>query len=237
MSRMRQAGRRVDGQPAGRYDPAMDPAALLAQATFFKGMSEESRRALAKLCSPVEARRRAVLFREGDPGQAMYLLVRGHVRLHKTSPDGREVVIKVVRPGEAFAEAVLFESPRYPVTGVALTDAFLLKLLKRDIHRLLDSRAFRNDFIGMLIGKQRYLAGRIAQLGSQDVERRFIHFLREQYGEQEQIEVRISKKELAAAVGATPETFSRLIQRLRDAGTLKWQGRTLRLKRGFWKRS
>lgn len=208
----------------------MDATHLLDQVAFFKGISRESKRALARICIPMEARKREVIFREGEQGHSIYLLVKGHIRLHKTAPDGREAVIKIVQPGETFAEVILFEETRYPVTAVAITHAVLLKILKRDLHQLLNSPDFRNDFIAMLLRKQRYLAERVRQMTSQDVEERFFLFLREQYGDAREIDVAISKKEFAAAIATTPETFSRLIRRLTKERKLVWRGKRLTLK-------
>ncbi|MBU1910566.1 MAG: Crp/Fnr family transcriptional regulator, partial [Verrucomicrobia bacterium] len=187
----------------------MNPRYLLAQTSLFGRLAASHRRALADVCRPVEIRRRAVLFEEGRGGDAFYVLARGRMQLHKTAPDGREIVIKVIQPGETFAEVILFEEARYPVTAVALTDGLLLKILRRDLQRLLAVEDFRNDFIAMLMRKQRYLAERIRQLSTQSVEQRFFQFLREQYGATERIELGISRKALAAAIGATPETLSR----------------------------
>lgn len=200
---------------------------LLSQASFFKGISPEGRGAIARICRPVEARKKQEIFHEGQAGDAFYLLVRGRVQLHKAAPDGREVVLKVIQPGENFAEVVLFEVPRYPVTATALTSCLLLKILKRDLLGLLDDAEFRNDFIAMLMRKQRYLADRIRQLMFHSVEDRFFHFLREQFGDQRVITVPITKKSFAAAIGTTPETFSRLIRRLAKEGRISWKGKAL----------
>jgi CRP-like cAMP-binding protein len=193
----------------------MNPRYLLAQTSLFGHLSASHRRALAEVCRPVEFRRRAVLFEEGRRGDAFFLLARGRVQLHKTAPDGREIVIKVVQPGE--------------------TDGLLLKILRRDLQRLLAEETFRNDFIAMLMRKQRYLAERIRQLSTQSVEQRFFHFLREQYGAAERIELGISRKALAAAIGVTPETLSRLLRRLQAAGDLIGRGRMLNFRTGFWR--
>ena len=211
------------------YSSAMDATHLLDQATFFKDISRESKRALARICIPLEARKKETIFREGEQGHSIYLLVKGHVRLHKTAPNGRETVIKIVQPGETFAEVILFEETRYPVTAVAITGALLLKILKRDLHQLLNSMDFRNDFIAMLLRKQRYLAERVRQMTSQDVEERFFLFVREHFGGKKEMETTISKKEFAAAIGTTPETFSRLIRRLTKERKLSWRGRKLAL--------
>lgn len=207
----------------------MNAIHLLSQASFFTGLSPDHRRAIARACAVRELGKRDTLFREGDTGSAFFLLVKGQVQLHKLSPDGREIVIKVVRPGETFAEVVLFEEPRYPVTAVALTDAIVLAILKRDLHRLLDDAGFRNDFVAMLMRKQRYLTDQIRNLSTADVEDRFFRFLRDQYGAKDEIEVAISKKQIAAAIGVTPETFSRLIRKLTQEKKLSWTGKRLRL--------
>lgn len=207
----------------------MNAGYLLSQTPLFQGLSPESRRVLAAVCQPREFRKRAVLFREGEAGAALYLLVIGRVRLHKARDGGRPVVIKVVKPGEAFAEVMLFERTRYPVTAVALTGGVFLRLLRQDVRRLLRNEDFRDDFIAMLIAKQRYLAERIGQLTSPDIELRFRTFLREQYGDARVIPIAISKKEVAAAIGTTPETFSRLIRRLTRRGALTWKNKVLTL--------
>ena len=208
---------------------------MLDQTRFFEGISQSSKEALSKICMPCERPKQTVLFREGEPGEAMYLLVRGRICLHKLSPDGRETVIKVIKPGEAFAEVILFEQRLYPVTALALTEILVFKLLRRDLLGLLRQEDFRNDFIAMLLRKQRYLADRIQQLTSQDVEQRLRAFLREQYGEHEQIRAEINKKQLAAAIDATPETLSRLLQELSRRKCLIWKQGVITTAPAFWK--
>jgi CRP/FNR family transcriptional regulator len=212
----------------------MNVQRILDQAGFFEGIPKESKEALSKFCMPGERPKHTVLFREGQPGEAMYLLAQGRVSLHKLSPDGREIVIKVMKPGEVFAEVILFEERFYPVTAIALTDILLFKLLRRDLLNLLRQEDFRNDFIAMLLRKQRYLADKIQQLTSQDVEQRLRAFLLEQYGERAQINAEINKKQLAAAIGTTPETLSRLLQTLKRRKTMIWKQGVITVAPGFW---
>jgi CRP/FNR family transcriptional regulator len=164
----------------------------------------------------------------------MFLLTDGNVQLHKNTEDGREVVIRIVKPGEVFAEVVLFEKERYPVSARAVTQAELLVFPREGIHRLLKEENFRNGFIGLLMAKQRYLAGRIQELTTQGVEQRFFTFLRSQYGEKEIIHTPLSKKDIAAAIGTTPESLSRLIQRLQEEKVIEWQGKEIRILSNPW---
>lgn len=213
----------------------MNTYELIRQARFFEGISRGSMEALARVCMQCEQRRKSALFREGDPGEAMFLLARGRVGLHKLTPDGHEVVIKVLKPGEVFAEVILFEEKVYPVTAMALTDILVFKLLRRDLLGLLRQEDFRNDFIAMLLRKQRYLTDKIRQLTSEDSEDRLRAFLREQYGECGQITVEINKKQLAAAIGTTPETLSRLLRQLGRRKCMSWKGKVITTTRSFWR--
>ncbi len=204
------------------------------EAPFFKGLSEEHRRELAAICNLRQVKKRGYLFHEGDRGGNMFLLVDGNLQLHKNTEDGREVVIRVVKPGDVFAEVVLFEKERYPVSARAVTEAAVLSFPKEGIHRLLAEEGFRNDFIAMLMAKQRYLAERIQELTTKDVEHRFFTFLRSQYGEKERIHTPLSKKDIAAAIGTTPESLSRLILRLHEDKVIDWQGKEIRILSNPW---
>ena len=212
----------------------MDVCKALDSFRFFDGISKSGKTALAARCVPIERSKQTVLFREGDFGNAMFFLVRGRIALKKLSQSGVETVIEVLKPGDAFAEVILFEMRFYPVTAVPLTDILILSLQRRDLLALLREETFRNDFIAMLLGKQRYLVNRIHQFTSRDVEQRLKAFLLEQYGNRKRIFAEINKKQLAAAIGATPETLSRLLQDLGRRNLLTWKNGVIETDPAFW---
>jgi CRP/FNR family transcriptional regulator len=205
------------------------------ESPFFKGLSGDHHRELAAICMLKPVKKRDYLFHEGEKGNSMFLLVDGNIQLHKNTEDGREVVIRVINPGDIFAEVVLFEKERYPVSARAVTNAQVLVFPREGIHRLLAEESFRNDFIALLMAKQRYLAERIQELTTKDVEHRFFTFLRAQYGEKELIHTPLSKKDIAAAIGTTPESLSRLIQRLHEDKIIEWQGKEIRILANPWR--
>ncbi len=204
-------------------------APLLARTAFFQSMSDSGRQALAAIAIFRHVKKRDVLFMEGDRGHSMYLLLRGRIQLHKTSRAGQEVVVRSLRAGDTFAEVVLFERATYPVTAVALADSDVVLLPQRDVYRLLADENFRRDFIGMMMKRLRYLTERIVQITTMDVEDRLLRFLRDESGGQPVFQLSMSKKDIAAAVGTTPETISRLISKLGDEGRFIWKGRTVKL--------
>ena len=201
----------------------IDPATALLQTRFFDGLSPASRRRLAGISSVRTLERREPLFVEGEPGRAVYLLGQGSVQLHKTARDGREIVIRLVEPGEVFAEAILFEQDRYPVTAAALVPSEVVVMPRQAFHALLAEEAFRSEFMAGLMRKLRYLAGRVLELTTDDVEARLLRFLEARGNGAAAFVLRISKKDVAAAIGTTPETLSRLLQRLEQGGTLRWK--------------
>lgn len=207
---------------------------LLSQVEYLKDISKKSREAVAKICVLKTLPKKHFIFMEDDPGHSVYICVKGNIQLHKTTPDGRQIVIKIIKPGEIFAEVILFEENRYPVTATALTRCKLLALPKARFHELLNLEDFRHDFIAMLMRKQRYLAEQIKYLTNHDVEERFFHFLTSNYKKRERIRLSISKKDIAAAIGATPETLSRLILRLKNEGKLVWEGKEIQIAPSRW---
>ncbi len=211
----------------------MDVYRLLQDVDFFKGISLNNVKALAEICIPKAMEKRGILFLEGQEGHSMYILSEGSVQLHKSAPDGREIVIKTVRPGEIFGEVILFEQNTYPVSAVVLKKSLVLMLPRLQIECLLANGSFQKDFIGMLIAKQRYLTERILYLTAHDVEDRFFLFLKEQFGVKEEYRISMKKKDIAAAIGTIPETFSRLILHLKQEGLITWEGKTIKLCKGF----
>lgn len=205
----------------------MDIFAFIDRSDFFRGASKKSKEMLAEICIPKQLSGKGTLFYEGDKGQAFYFLVSGAVGLYKSAGDGREVVIKMLNPGEPFAEVILFEQDSYPVTAVALKPSLVFIIPKDRFYHLLNIEDFRNDFIAMLMRKQRYLTERIRFLTMHDVEERFFLFIIEHYGIKEKVTFSLSKKNIAAAIGTTPETYSRLISRLLKDGKIRIEGKNM----------
>jgi CRP/FNR family transcriptional regulator len=203
----------------------MEISDLLNQSEFFKGVSAKSKHMLAEVCIPKRVKKKQNLFLEGEKGHAVYLCATGNIQLYKLNPEGKETVIKIIGPGEIFAEVILFENDTYPVTATAIKESQVYVLPKNDFYDLLGNENFRNDFISMLMKKQRYLADQIMTLHAYNVEERFMRFLVSQYGLKEEYEITLSKKDIAAAIGTNPETLSRMFASLKKRGVMEPEGR------------
>jgi CRP-like cAMP-binding protein len=212
----------------------MDIIASLKDSNFFQDLTKRSLEQISGICIPRDVAKKENLFSEGDRGQAIFLLVRGAMQLYKLASDGREVVVKTLGKGEVFAEVILFEENRYPVSARALSESRVFILPRHQVHCLLLDELFRNDFIKMLMRKQRYLTERILYLTAYDLEERFFQFISDQYGRQESYTINLSKKDFAASIGTIPETFSRLLNRLEEERKIVWQDNILKVADDFW---
>ncbi|HQI82868.1 MAG TPA: Crp/Fnr family transcriptional regulator [Deltaproteobacteria bacterium] len=211
----------------------MELSDILERSELFRGLSARALARLAAMGRQKSFGPGATLFLEGSRASEFYLLMEGEVRLFKTSPDGQEVVLRIIRPGQVFAEVVLFENPLYPVSASALGRVLVFAMDRAAFSGLLDDGDFRTEFIAMLMQKQRYLTERILYLTSLDVEERFFRFLIERYGTGGDYRVDMAKKDMASAIGTIPETFSRLINRLKNLGVLSWEGTSLSVKTDY----
>jgi CRP/FNR family transcriptional regulator len=212
----------------------MDFDALLSQTNLLSGLSVTSMRRITDALAVRTVPRNTTLFLERQEGESLFVLVSGSVKLQRVSDEGREVVVNVVQPGEMFAEVILFEDSRYPVTAVAAEESQVIEIPRRKVHELLAEEDFRNEFLGGVMRKLRFLVDQVYVLTSCDVRERFLRFLRRRYGHRERYRLAVPKKDIAAVLGTTPETLSRTLTDLQDDGYINMQGRELWVSVAAW---
>ena len=194
---------------------------------YFSGLDAHSRKALADICLIKELRKNDILFSEGQKGFGFFLLVQGAINVTRVTEEGKEMMVKLLRPGEVFGEVVLFEKKEYPAQAKAMTSSLVIIIPRQQIFCLLEDESFRVAFLGLLMNKLRYLTERMLYLTSHDVEERFFLFLKEHFGNHQTYDITITKKDFAQAIGTNPETFSRLLGRLEREGRITWRGHHL----------
>lgn len=213
-----------------------DLPTLLSRVEVFEGLSPPMLERVSERITHEFLPRGRRIFSEGEEGDSCYILAMGTVKLSRLTSDGKEVVVRIVRPGELFAEVVLFGDKSYPVTAVTTGDANLLRFQRRELNQLLDARDFREEFFANLMRKLRYLTDQLFVLTSMDVQQRFAHFLEDRFGRRERYTLQLSKREVASAIAAVPETFSRMLARLRKEGVATWERDVLEVSNEFWSR-
>lgn len=175
------------------------------------------------------------IFFEGEKAQFFYIVIEGIVRISRFSKEGKEVVLKDMLPGNCFAEVIIFEQDKYPATATVIEDAIVFKIDKDIFKEALKDHKLAESFMINLIKKVRYLARKVELFNNANVSDRFFHFVETYYGKNESIEFKESKKEIAETIGTIPETFSRMISKLKKNKTIiSWEKSNLVFKNGFW---
>jgi CRP-like cAMP-binding protein len=98
------------------------------QSPLFAALDAEGAAALRASLVERHVPKGQALFHEGEPGDHMYVIVQGKVKLGQTSSDGRESLLGVLGPGEMFGELSLFDPGMRTSTAIALTDSVVLAL-------------------------------------------------------------------------------------------------------------
>jgi CRP/FNR family cyclic AMP-dependent transcriptional regulator len=103
---------------------------------LFDGIAEEQTRAVLALARRRKFSRGEVVFHEGDPGDTLHLMDRGHVAVRVTTPLGDTATLRIIGPGESFGElAVISPAPR-SATIIALEPTETLALHRDQINRV-----------------------------------------------------------------------------------------------------
>lgn len=173
------------------------------------------------------------LFHEGEPSRGFYIVQQGSINVHRVGGGGKEQVICVFRTGESFAEATLASDTGYPADARALEPSQVLLVQKLEFITLLRRQpelALR--MLSAMSVHLRVLVGLLDDLTLKDVETRLANWLLKRCPSREgsapvPIELKMTKRVLAAELGTVSETFSRTLAKFRESGLIAVKGRVL----------
>ncbi|WP_346353990.1 Crp/Fnr family transcriptional regulator [Azotosporobacter soli] len=176
------------------------------------------------------------IFFEGEAGEGFHYVIAGQVKIIKTSEDGREHIIKVMQPGELFAEVLLFNSLPYPATAIAVESARVGMIRNVDLERLvLGNNQLALQLIKALSQRLLYAQQKIKNLALDDVLSRtaevLLRLAGEQVGKEKTPEIKLdfSRQDLASLVGTTRETVTRTLSALKKDAIIDFEGSRIRL--------
>ncbi len=121
-------------------DNATDTQATLAANPMFAGLDQAERAAFELGSGSVRLAAGEILFRQGDPGDALYLIVSGRLGVRVANADGIETIVDDLRPPASVGELALLTEQVRGATVFALEDAELARVTREDVRRLAQRR-------------------------------------------------------------------------------------------------
>ena len=206
-------------------------AAFLAKVPLFCEMSAEEIERVAQNARELHLSRGEVLFQRGDPSLGFFVVVYGKVKLALSSPKGIEKVVELIGPGQSFGEAVMFMDKPYPVYAQALIDTLVIHIGKNEIVAGIEGDpVFCRKMLAGLSIRLHGLIQNVESLSLHSSEQRVIDFVLqhlEGINEGQDIHISLSdnKNVIASKLNVTPETFSRILHSLSEAGLIKVDGK------------
>ena len=210
----------------------MDKAlAIISAIPFFSGLSREQLAEVGRIAVEKRFRKGQVIFSEGDEGDGFYLVIDGRVKVFKLSADGKEHILHVFATGQPFGEVPVFAGEQFPASAAAIADtramffprtAFLVLIAKNPLLAM--------KMLSDLSHKLRQFSSQIENLSLKEIPSRLASYLIYLAGEQsqtDQVDLNISKGQLASLIGTIPETLSRIFAKLSMQGLIKVEGRKI----------
>ncbi len=198
---------------------SLDPRPLVMKAALFRELPPEAMNVLCAAATFKEVPRSSYFLHQGEPATTFYILLQGRVRLTQVTPEGHQVIVTVLGPGDGLGIIVALSQTTYPVSAEAVEDCIALAWTGATIQRyMLQFPQLALNGLRMLAGRFMELQDRYRELATERVERRVARAvlrLVRQAGKRTPegvlIDMPLSRQDLAEMTGTTLYTVSRVL--------------------------
>ncbi len=212
--------------------PGNTSADFLATVPLFSGIDKSEMGRFADLTREKSYPKGSVIVFEDDPGDSLFVVREGRVRVVLVAEDGREVILGVLGIGEHFGELSLIDDQPRSAHVIAMEDATLLVLRREDFRKRVEqSPSVAWALLIELSRRLRAADGKIGGLVLLDVPGRIARLLLDFGAEAPggQIEKPLTHQTIANMIGASRETVSRTMREFQDLGWVKVERRRIAL--------
>jgi len=214
----------------------MDRDALTEQISsisLFNRLSSDQIEALAMIAVENYYMKGENIFSEDEQATGFYVVVNGRVKIFKLSSEGREQILHIFGPGEVFGEVPVFAGKKYPASADAMEKSRILFFPRDSLIRLIEKNpSIALNMLAVLSMRLRRFTSMIDDLSLREVPGRLakhLLFLSEQKQNSHELELSITKGQLASLLGTIPETLSRILTKMTEQGIIESDGRKIRI--------
>ena len=111
---------------------------LIKKASIFADLSETELERVLEICTEQQFKFGQTIFKEDEPGNRLYIISEGEVRISRDVPGSGEEALAVLKPGACFGEMAVFDRSTRSTDAIANTDCVLVTIARSDFEMLLD---------------------------------------------------------------------------------------------------
>ena len=199
---------------------------FLRKVPYFTGLSEEEIKQIDKALVERSFAKGQILFLDGEQCQGLYLVAAGRVRIFKTSPEGREIVMLIARPGDSFSDAPAFDGGPNIMSASASEPSTVYIVPRQALVALLGGCPAGTAIVKGLAARLRHLTGVVEDLSFHSVTGRLSKLLLGMAVEQGKSASvpRLTQDEMAAMVGSVRDVIGRVLRVLEKDGAIRIEG-------------
>ncbi len=197
---------------------------FLKSIPYFAGLGPEELGSVGRLFVEKKAERGEIILYEGDPAGSLFFVFSGAVKVFKTSVEGKEQILSIVRPGDSFNDVPAFDDGANPASAQAMGPVVLYELRKSDVKDLLETHPhISTNTIRVLAERVRELVSLVEDLSFRHVIGRVARILLERAGNGADSEPgpRLTQQDMAAMAGTAREVVGRSLKTLEDEGIIR----------------
>ena len=195
---------------------------FLKSILYFSDLGLAELESIRKLVFEKTADRAEMVLLEGEPAANLYFLALGVVKVFKTSAEGKEQILSIVRPGESFNDVPIFDGGPNPASAQAMGHVLLYGIKKNDMEAILgDHPQIALNVIKVLARRVRHLVSLVEDLSFKHVISRVAKILLEHIGGESGRGPRLTQQEMAAMAGTAREVVGRSLKALEEEGAIK----------------
>lgn len=189
---------------------------------------------MRRLGETISLRRNATLYAQQDPSDYFYLILRGFMKFYVVRHDGTMLLLEIVGEGGIFGEGAAFDRQPRLVSAAAVTNVQLVRFDPATIREILAADVdLALSLMALMSAKQRTLARKLAQTTTPSAGERLGELLLRltEHGARtaEEQTVRLTHDQMAAMIGVSRITVTRLLRQLAEQGTIETGHRQVRL--------
>jgi CRP/FNR family transcriptional regulator len=195
---------------------------FLKSILYFSDLSLAELESIRKLIFEKTAARAEMVLLEGESAANLYFVASGAVKVFKTSAEGKEQILSIVRPGESFNDVPIFDGGPNPASARTMGPVLLYGIKKNDIKAILrDHPQIALNVIKVLARRVRHLVSLVEDLSFRHVISRVAKILFEHIGDEMGRGPRLTQQEMAAMAGTAREVVGRSLKALEEEGAIK----------------